>query len=160
MAQIEGFVSIGTGGMVNSATASGTVYGALPGQATAAVPTGWQGGFSGTIGLYGAGVQAIQRVGTGQYAVLLSDDYVRLDSFTIQPVGNGTAVDYSIKDHTVGFGNSIQTGPLAAFVSPGNNPKNTIFINFVSPTAAAIDLDKGAGFFIDLRLRDSMAGPQ
>lgn len=173
MAQIEGFVSIGTGGQVNfpdqsgigtpsgGSISTGAPRGLLPGQATAGVPTGWYGGFSGCIGLLGAGVAGVQRVATGTYALVLQDDWVRLDSCQINVVGNGTAVDWLIKDHTVGLGNSIATGGLTGYVSAGNNPKNTIFIQFFAGASAlAQDLDRSSGFSVDIRLRDSTVGPQ
>ncbi len=147
MAQIEGFVSVGTGGLPNAATASGTVYGLLPGNTVLGTPTGWVGGFSGTVGLYGAGVASVARQATGTYAVLLSDDYVRLDSVQVQAVG-ATGVDATVLKHTVGLGNSTAA-------------KNVITIAFASSsTGQGVDLPSGAGFFLDVRVRDSSAGPQ
>jgi hypothetical protein len=161
MSQIEGFVSVGTGGQVNAATASGTVYGLLPGQATAAVPTGWVGGFSGCIGLLGAGVAGVKRVATGLYVVKLEDDWVRCDSVQLTTFNTGTAVDYTILENTVGYGNSIATGGMTALQSSGNNPKNEIFIQFYSSgQVLAQDIGSGGGFYLDIRVRDSLSGPQ
>lgn len=146
MSQIEGFVSVGTGGLPNAQTASGTVYGLLPGSTVLGVPTGWVGGYSGTQGLYGAGVSSVARIATGVYNILLSDDWVRLDSCQVMPVG-ATGLDPTILTHTVGLGNSTAT-------------KNIITIAFTSTTGAGADLPSGAGFTIDIRLRDSLAGAQ
>jgi hypothetical protein len=146
MMQIEGFVSVGTGGLINTQTASGTLYGLLPGNATLGVPTGWVGGFSGTIGLLGAGVKSVVRQATGVYALQLEDDFVRLDSVQAMPVGV-TGVDVSVLSHTVGLGNTTAS-------------KNIVTIGFTSTTGAGIDLPSGAGFFVHLRLRDSLAGAQ
>ena len=193
MSQIEGFVSIGTGGLLNyppaypivpvATGATGTLgqtgapLGLMPGQATAGVPTGWQGGFSGAVGLIGAGLDGIQRVGTGLYALQLSDDWVRLDGATINlfagasggvPTG-GVTPGYSgmfqqdmgwyIKDHTIGLGNSIVTGGMTLPVFPGGNPKNRIYLQFTQGSAPA-DLANSSGFWIDLRVRDSLSGVQ
>lgn len=173
MSQIEGFVSIGTGGQVNypdqnglgtpsgSSVSTGAPRGLLPGQATAGVPTGWLGGFSGVIGLIGAGVDGVQRVGTGLIVVHLSDDWVRCDSVQVTPFNPGTAVSVLVKENTVGLGNSIATGAVAALLSAGNNPKNEIFIQFTSSSSGlAQDLQSGGGFSIDIRLRDTTSGPQ
>lgn len=182
MTNIEGFVSIGTGGLPNSVVgissggvlaASGTYFGTLPGCATAGVPTGWNGTFSGAIGLYGAGVDGIARIGTGLYSVHLSDDFVRLDSCQVEPVlganalsnGGATGVDSfaaQVVYHTVGLGNTVTTGFMGASGLVGENLKNQILIQFcaaATPTVAS-DLPLSAGFFIQLRLRDSFAGPQ
>lgn len=181
MSQIEGFVSIGTGGLPNSVIAiasggsiaghSGTYYGLLPGCATTGVPTGWVGTFSGAQGLYGAGVDGVSRVSTGLYSIKLSDDWVRLDSCQITPVlgavaqlGGGftgvTMADVAIAYHTVGLGNTITTGTLQA--------KNQIFVQFSSDnnitvgagSQVAVDLPVSSGFFVDIRVRDSLAGSQ
>jgi hypothetical protein len=183
MAQIEGFVSIGTGGLPNfpdaypvfpSATGptglagqTGVPRGLMPGQATAGVPTGWVGSFSGTVGLYGAGVKSVSRVATGAYVIQLDDDYVRLDAVDINVLsgvsgaGPSGAFDWALVDHTVGFGNSIATGGVTGYLGPGINPKNRLFIQFVnSVSSVATDLPLSAGFFLDIRLRDSMAGSQ
>lgn len=182
MNQIEGFVSIGTGGQVNYpdqsglgtpsglSVATGNPRGLMPGQATAGVPTGWVGGFSGTVGLYGAGVAGVQRVATGQYVVKLSDDWVRLDSVQVDVISGtsgafGTTgalgIDWNIIDHTVGLGNSIATGALAPWLGPGINPKNEIFIQFTNSTnGLGADLPLSSGFFLDIRVRDGSPGPQ
>lgn len=147
MMNLEGFVSIGTGGMVNAATASGTVIGLLPGSTVAGVPTGWVGGFSGTIGLYGAGVKSVARTSAGVYQVALEDDYVRLDSCQVSVVG-ATGIDASVLTHTVGLGSSTAT-------------KNIITLAFATTsTGAATDLPVSSGFFLDIRLRNSTAGAQ
>ena len=195
MVNIEGFVSIGTGGLPNSVVAiasgvgnlttiagnSGTYYGLLPGCPTTGVPTGWQGTFSGAIGLYGAGVAGIARLATGLYSVLLSDDYVRLDSVQVIPVGGqiaennggttgflgggaqtGIGMNVTIPYHTVGLGNSVTTGSMGSNgISSGligQNLKNQILIQFSA--GAAVDLPLSSGFFIAIRLADSSAGPQ
>lgn len=173
MSQIEGFVSIGTGGQINfpdqlgvgvpsgGSVSTGLPRGLLPGQATAGVPTGWLGGFSGVIGMLGAGIDGVQRVSTGLYALHLQDDWVRLDSVQVNAFNPGTAVDWFIKEHTVGLGNSIATGALTTLQLAGNNPKNEIWIQFTSGASALPqDLQSGGGFFLDLRLRDTTAGPQ
>lgn len=173
MSQIEGFVSIGTGGLINApdqfglGTPSGTSVstglprGLLPGQATAGVPTGWVGGFSGVIGLLGAGLKGVQRVSTGTYVLQLEDDWVRCDSVQLSPFNTGTAVDWTILENTVGQGNSIATGGFTGLATTGNNPKNEIFIRFYSSgQVLAQDIQSGGGFYLDLRLRDSLAGPQ
>ena len=197
MHQMEGFISIGTGGLVNSIPAypifpvatgatggvagsvqTGVPLGLMPGQATAGVPTGWQGaGFSGVIGLLGAGAQGVQRVGTGLYALQLSDDYVRLDyidiNFVASPSGIATGalnppgfsgsyqqdVGWYVTQHTVGLGNSVATGGMTLPVFPGPNPKNTIWIQFTQG-GMTTELANSSGFFIDIRLRDSLAGVQ
>jgi hypothetical protein len=190
MNQIEGFVSIGTGGTVNSplaypifpvatgatglAVQTGPPLFPLPGQATAAVPTGWQGGFSGCVGLIGAGVQGVQRVGTGLMAIGLSDDWVSLDSLQVNiqtsPSGTPTGpiqpgfsgcyqadLGWCIAQHTVGLGNSVVTGGYTGFFNPGPNPKNMIWLQFTQGGQNA-DLPAGGGFYIDIRVRDSLAG--
>lgn len=186
MSQIEGFVSIGTGGLVNAPDAypifpvgtgatgisgqTGVPRGLLPGSATAGVPTGWQGGFSGVIGMLGAGLAGVQRVATGAYVLVLQDDWAHLDSVQVIPLGGfatvavgtgGTGVGVSIVDHTVGLGNTVATGGVTGWLGAGVNPKNEIFIQFVSESSGLpVDLTKGSGFFVDIRLRDSLAGPQ
>ena len=173
MSQIEGFVSIGTGGQVNfpdqsglgtpsgGSVSTGVPRGLLPGQATAGNPTGWLGGFSGVIGLLGAGVDGVQRISTGLYALHLQDDWVRLDSIQISPFNPGTAVDWFVKEHTVGLGNTIATGGFTGILAAGNNPKNTVWIQFTSGASAlAQDLQLGGGFYVDIRVRDSLSGPQ
>lgn len=179
MVSIEGFVSIGTGGQLNypdpypifpvatGATGTAGQTGAprfvLPGQATAGVPTGWQGGFSGVISMLPAGgIAGIQRVATGLYCIQLSDDYVRLDSVQATPYSNATGVT-NISDivvqHTVGLGNSVATGGMTLPVYPGPNPKNCVWIQFHA-SGTSVDLPGGGGFFLDVRLRDSLSGPQ
>lgn len=194
MNQIEGFVSVGTGGLLNYPDAypvfpvatgatgglgqqTGAPRGLMPGQVTGGVPTGWQGGFSGAVGLFGAGVDGIQRVGTGTYAIHLSDDWTRLDSIQVQGfagasgVGTGALnppgfsgsyqqdIGWVLLQHTVGAGNTVATGGMTLPVFPGMNPKNTIWIQFTQGGINS-ELNQGAGFFIDLRLRDSLAGVQ
>ena len=158
MSQIEGFVSIGTGGTVNAATASGTTYGLTKG--CSGVPTGWAGAYSGVLGLYGAGVNSVSRIATGTYAIALSDPWVRLDSIQVQPFQGSSGpsanfAEYVVAD-TVGLGNSFANG-----LGPvGSNP-NSIVIQFVhAATDVVNDLPVSAGFYIDLRLRDSLNGPQ
>jgi hypothetical protein len=151
MVNIEGFVSIGTGGMVNAATASGTTYGILPGAPTGGVPTGWQGGFSGVIGLYGAGVQSIARTATGTYAVVLDSNYTRCDSVQVTyyagASGSAQGLDYYITSNTVGAGNTVAA------------TQNTIVIQFESGTTGVdVDVPASAGFYIALRLRDNYVG--
>lgn len=178
MAQIEGFVSIGTGGQLNAPvifplSASGTFTGGsqqtgylsmalLPGQATAGLPTGWQGGFSGCWGLLGAGVAGIARVGTGMYAVQLQDDWCRLDSCQVEPYLGATGLtnlSAAVVYHTVGLGNSQLSNTGATGVSMGGTMKNQIVIQFQNNGLGA-DHGAGGGFFLDIRLRDSTAGPQ
>jgi hypothetical protein len=177
MKQIEGFVSVGTGGQVNfpdaypvfpTATGPTGVAGQTgvprflqPGQATAGVPTGWVGGFSGLVGLIGAGVAGVQRVATGAYVVQLSDDYVSLNSVQVDLL-SATAMDWSVVDHTVGLGNSIATGGVTGWLGAGLNPKNRIFIQFFSASSPsyAADIVPGGGFWLDLRLKDSTSGTQ
>lgn len=187
MNSINGFVSIGTGGLPNTPmpfplSASGVYTGTsiqtgflgmalLPGQATAGIPTGWVGGFSGTIGLYGAGVASVARIGTGTYAIQLSDDWCRLDSCQANPyigvtgaaTGSATGVQLteygaSIIYHNVGLGNSQQnpTGTTGSII--GGSQKNIIVIQFYNGIER--DLPSGGGFFLDVRVRDSTAGPQ
>lgn len=182
--QIEGFVSIGTGGQVNSlqqyvgtgspspgSPATGVPYGLLPNQATAGVPTGWAGagGWSGTWGLYGAGVDGVGRVSTGVYCIQLSEGFVRLDSVQVELFGCGTGIpgaaasgatwSAQVLDHSVGFGNSLATGgmPTGPIVK-GNLPKNMILISFVPGHFPASDLPLSSGFHLDMRLHDSLAG--
>ncbi len=181
MTNIEGFVSIGTGGLPNAVVgvqgttgmaSSGTYLGLLPGCATAGVPTGWQGTFSGAIGLYGAGVAGVSRVGTGLYSVQLSDDWVRLDSCQVEFVGGASAetnggatgvldIGTEIAYYTVGLGNTVTTGLGGGGVSglAGENTKGQILVQF-NLAGVAADLPLSSGFFIALRLRDSFAGPQ
>jgi hypothetical protein len=183
MSNIEGFVSIGTGGLPNSVVAiasggsiagnSGTYWGLLPGCATAGVPTGWAGTFSGTWGLYGAGVDGVARLATGLYSVQLSDDWRRLDSALVQVeygaiqlagggatgAGGVSALDGQIVYHTVGFGNSVSTGFLGTSGLPGAQTKNQIVIQFSNPNSI-VDLPINSGFYINLRLRDTQSGPQ
>ena len=168
MTNIEGFVSIGTGGLLNSVVgyntasgtlvSSGTYYGVLPGSSVAGAPTGWAGTFSGAIGLYGAGVDGISRTGTGSYSVHLSDDWYRLDSVQVTPVGGASLVAGvwsgpldivgDVSYHTVGFGNSEAA-------------KNNIYIQFYSPsTGVDVDLPLSSGFFIAIRTRDTSTQPQ
>ena len=213
MTNIEGFVSVGTGGLLNSPVAissgvgnlagsrggSGTYWGALPGYNATAIgtgavgsgtvvapgttpgagaPTGWQGTFSGAIGLYGAGVDGIARCGVGYYAVQLSDDWVRLDSCQVQfalgqasglypstytgvTTGMGTGVGTGVLNicpevvgNTIGLGNSQTTGGIGSL-----GLKNQIFIQFTN-AAGPVELPLSSGFYIQLRLRDSFAGPQ
>ena len=174
MINLEGFISIGTGGQVNFpdqnglgtpsglSVSTGAPRGLLPGQATAGVPTGWLGGFSGVIGALQAGIAGVQRVGTGLICVKLQDDYVRCDSVQVNVFQPGTSVDYYIAENTIGLGNSIATGGLTGILAAGNNPKNQIWIQFVSPgsTPVPVDLNISAGFYIDIRLQDSLSGPQ
>ena len=146
MSQIEGFVSIGTGGLLNNASASGTYLAAVPGSTVAGAPTGWVGGFSGTIGLFGAGVSSVARTGTGLYTVQLQDDWVRLDSCQVLVVATG--IDAAVLSHTVGLGNSTAT-------------KNQIYLAFASTTTGfGVDIPLSGGFFLDIRVRDSMSGSQ
>lgn len=193
MNQIEGFISIGTGGLLNCPDAypvfpvatgatggivgsvqTGVPRGLMPGQATAGVPTGWGGGFSGTVGLIGAGLDGVQRVGTGLYALKLSDDWVRLDSVQVSylasPSGVPTMIggqvgfsgspnqplDWFVAQHTVGQGNTVMTGGVTLPLFPGGNPKNTIWIQF--GRSAPAELSNSDGFYIDIRVRDSLAG--
>jgi hypothetical protein len=183
MTNLEAFVSIGTGGMVNAPPAfpifpvgtgatggvagsvqTGVPYGLQPGQATAGVPTGWLGGFSGVIGGLGAWMSGVQRTATGSYALGLQDDWVRMDSCDVTTYGGatgGTGVDCTVIDFTVGRGNTIATGGFTGWLGPGNNPKNMIFLQFTSTTSGLpVDLGNGAGFSVDIRVRDSQAGPQ
>jgi hypothetical protein len=189
MSQIEGFVSIGTGGMVNFPDAypvfpvatgatgiagqTGAPRGLMPGQATAGTPTGWSSGFSGVVGLYGAGLAGIQRVSTGAFVFQLSDDWVRLDSIQLDILSGASGgamnasasgalgIDWSIIDHTVGLGNSIGTGGVTGWLGAGNNPKNRIFVQFVNTVnGLPADLPLSSGFFVDIRVRDSLVGPQ
>lgn len=176
MASIEGFVSIGTGGLVNypdaypifpvatGATGTAGQTGAprflMPGQATAGVPTGWSGGFSGCIGLIGAGVKGIQRVATGFYAIGLEDDWCALDSFnaTVFTGATGsTGIADLVTQHTVGQGNTVMTGGYTLPVFPGPNPKNMIYVQFHA-NGPAVDIPPGGGIFLDIRLRDSLSG--
>jgi hypothetical protein len=182
MSQIEGFVSIGTGGLINypdqsglgtpsgGSVQTGLPRGLLPGQATAGVPTGWQGGFSGTIGLLKAGVAGVARIATGLYSVLLEDDWVRLDSVQVEPCGGGiavgaggqtgaTSISAQVLYHTVGLGNTVTTGFQGASGLVGLNLKNQIVIEFYVNSVNA-DLPASSGFFLSLRLRDSFAGCQ
>lgn len=191
MANIEGFVSIGTGGLPNSIVAipsglgnlttiagnSGTYWAALPGCATSGVPTGWQGTFSGAVGLYGAGVDGISRLATGMYSIHLSDDWVRLDSVQLETLqgnvfesnggatgaGGPSGMQAQVVYHTVGQGNTVQTGTMGfngiSSGLVGQNLKNQIIVQFYNQTAVQ-DLPPGSGFFVSLRLRDSFAGPQ
>jgi hypothetical protein len=196
MVQIEGFVSIGTGGQLNwpdaypifpvatgatgglaGSVQTGAPRGLMPGQATAGLPTGWQGaGFSGCVGLLGAGLDGVQRVGTGLYALKLSDDWVRLDSIQVSyqagPSGIATGVagsagfsgspnqpvDWYVVQHTVGAGNSVTTGGVTLPFFPGPNPKNTIWIQF--GRSAPAELGNSDGFYIDIRVRDTQSGVQ
>lgn len=158
MMQIEGFVSVGTGGLVNYpdqsglgtpsglSVSTGLPRGLVPGNAVAGVPTGWVGGFSGCIGLLGAGVKGVTRQATGVYALVLEDDFVRLDSVQVSAYG-ATGVDAQVLSHTVGLGNTTAT-------------KNVVTVAFTSTTGAGSDLPINGGFFVDLRLRDSTSGPQ
>jgi hypothetical protein len=44
-----------------------------------------------------------------------------------------------------------------------NQKKNQVFIQFYNPSSAsavAVDLPVGGGFFVDLRVRDTLSGPQ
>lgn len=193
MSQIEGFVSIGTGGLLNAppaypifpvatgptggyqtATQTGAPLFVLPGQATAGVGTGWQGGFSGCVGLMGAGVLGIQRVATGLLAVVLQDDWVSLDSIQCNilssPSGTPTGavlpgfsgayqqdLGWFVAQHTVGQGNTVTTGGVTGFFVPGPNPKNTIWLQFMQGGSTS-DLAPGAGFFLDIRVRDALNG--
>lgn len=180
MTNIEFFVSVGTGGQPNypdaypvfpvatgatgAAGQTGVPRGLLPGQATAGVPTGWAGAFSGVIGGLGAGLAGIQRVATGTFVAQLQDDWKMLDSVQVlvhAGVTGGTAVDAKIIDHTVGIGNTIQTGGVTGWLGNGVNPKNRIWIQFVQTTSGLpVDLGLGAGFFVDIRVRDSLSGSQ
>lgn len=175
---VEGFVSVGTGGQLNfpdpypiwpSATGptgvagqTGAPRGLMPGQSTAGVPTGWQGGFSGCVGLLGAGIQGIQRVATGLYAIVLSDDWYRLDSVEANPylgATGATNLNELVIGHTVGYGNTVQTGGVTVMQQGVMNPKNTIWIQFHASGTQA-ELPAGGGFHLDIRLRNSSAGPQ
>lgn len=179
MTNVEGWVSIGTGGLPNSVVgiasggqlaSSGTYYGILPGAATAGAPTGWKGTFSGTVGLYGAGVAGVARVGTGMYSIMLSDDWVRLDSVQLQ-VGNGlqnaaggataaaNVIVSEVVTNTVGYGNTVTTGFAGASGLVGLNLKNQIIVRFTS-SGTGVDLPSGGAFYVQLRLRDTQAGPQ
>lgn len=151
MTNIEGFVSVGTGGMVNTITASGTSWGLTKG--VSGVPTGWQGGYSGVIGLYGAGVASVARTATGTYAVVLQDSFVRLDSCQVQYFSgsSGTSqglAEYVVSD-TVGLGNS------------NVSTQNTIVIQFANLVSGVDnDIPAGGGFYIDIRVRDTFSNPQ
>ena len=154
MSIIDGFVSIGTGGLLNypDATGSGGQTGLpralMPGQASAGLPTGWQGnGFSGCVGLLGAGVQEVARLATGVYRLTLSDPYIRCDSVQVLPfVASGVIADAAVTSNSVGLGSTSST-------------KNQIVIQFAIANVLA-DLAAGAGFYVLLRLRDSQSGPQ
>src|SRR5665213_1367639 len=103
MINLEGFISIGTGGQINTpdqfgigtpsglSVSTGAPRGLLPGQATAGVPTGWLGGFSGVVGALQAGLAGVQRVATGLYVLKLQDDFVRCSSVQVCPFQPGTA---------------------------------------------------------------------
>ena len=183
MTNIEGFVSVGTGGLPNFPDAypvfptatgptgfagqTGVPRGLMPGQATAGSPTGWVGGFSGAVGLYGAGIKAVQRVATGAYVVQLEDDWVRLESVQVDVLsgvsgaGASGGLDWALVDHTVGFGNSIATGGVTGWLGAGINPKNRLFIQFInSITSLTQDIPINGGFTLDIRLRDTLAGAQ
>lgn len=177
MTNIEGFVSIGTGGLLNAPPAypvfpiatgatgvagqSGPPLNLMPGQATAGVPTGWGGGgFSGVQGLIGAGVKGIARVATGLYAIGLEDDWVALDSVQVNPYAGGTGatgIDSWLLNHTVGLGNSIATGGYTLPLAPGNNPKNMLWLQFHSLGTPA-DIVAGGGFHLQIRVRDTLSG--
>lgn len=136
MSQIEGFVAVGSGGTLDTSTAR--------------TPTGWVGGFSGAVGLFGAGVAGISRVATGAYNIQLSDDWVRLDSVQVKEVIGATGafsnIDSVVSYHTVGLGNTTAN-------------KNQIVLQFHN-NGAPVDVPSGGGFFLDIRLRDSLAGAQ
>jgi hypothetical protein len=178
MRTIEGFVSVGTGGLLNYpdaypvfpiATGATGVAGqtgvprfTLPNaQATAGVPTGWQGGYSGSYGLFGAGVAGIQRVATGLYCIGLQDDWVALDSCQAQPVLGATGctgLDSAVLAHTVGWGNTVATGGFTLPQFGVMNPKNQIWIQFNSGAGLPADVPGGGGFFLTLMLRDTLVG--
>jgi hypothetical protein len=176
---IEGFVSIGTGGQVNALPAypvfptatgatggiagsvqTGVPYGTLPGQATAGLPTGWVGGFSGCQGLLGYGVKGVQRVATGQIVMVLEDDWVgvhKVDCNVFSGATGHTGVDWGVIDHTVGLGNTIATGGVTGWLGKGINPYRTIFFQFINTTSGlAVDLGVGAGFWVDIVLIDAL----
>ena len=107
-------------------------------------------------------------------AIGLSDDWVALDSVNcniltspsgtptgpIQPGFSGCYqqdLGWQVAQHTVGLGNTVQTGGYTLPVFPGPNPKNMIYIQFTQG-GQTVDLPAGAGFFIDIRVRDSTAG--
>lgn len=172
MAQIEGKVSIGTGGLLNNVVAiasggsiagnSGTYWAAQPGQATPGAPTGWMGGYSGCQGLLGAGVAGISRLATGLYAIQLSDSYQRLDSCQVEPIVGAnvaTSLSAEVLFDTVGQGNTIATGGMTGPFGSGNDTQNRIFIQFQT-LGVGCDLPLGGGFYVDIRLRDGLAGPQ
>ena len=194
ISHIEGFVSIGTGGQLNTPplfpyTASGVATGGfvqtgftsmalMPGQVTGGVPTGWQGGFSGCLGLLGAGVNSIVRIpgATGAYRVELSDDWCRLDDLDVSYYSGATGFVASgfagsasgiganqawVTNHTVGLGNSVApTGGLGSGVAypPGQGfggpQKNCIYLQFQN------EIPSGGGFWIQLFVRDALEGPQ
>ena len=144
---VQGYVGVGTGGMVNAATASGTTWGPFLSQPSGSVPTGWQGGFSGTQGLYGAGVAAVSRISTGIYNVQLSDSFYKCDSVQIgQFVASGVAsADVAVIANTVGYGNTASNA-------------NIITIQFTSSTTGVgIDLANGGGYYLDISLRNVSA---
>jgi hypothetical protein len=172
MVEITAFVSIGTGGLVNApdqfglgtpsagSVSTGPPRGLLPGQMTAGVPTGWAGGFSGVQGGLKQGIAGIQRVSTGTYAIQLEDDYVALHNCQVQPMTNApgcTSISDLLIGHTVGVGNSVTTGGLTAYVFPGPNPKNTLWIQFHA-SGNQVDIPLGGGFYIQLNLKNSFVG--
>lgn len=194
MAHLEGFVSIGTGGLLNAPalfpySASGVYTGTtvqtgftsmplMPGQVTGGVPTGWVGGFSGVMGLYGAGVDSIYKIpgNTGTYCVQLTDDWTHLEDIDVfyysgytGAAGFGASglsvstggIQAWVTNHTVGIGNTVATGQglgsgvaFPAGQDAGGPNKNRIYIQFGS------QLPAGSGFWLQVWLRDSLSGPQ
>jgi hypothetical protein len=120
---------------------------------------------------------------------MLSDNYVRLDSVQVMPVGGATAennggatgvlgIDANVPYYTVGQGNTVTTGAISQSASGpntvgmsglvGQNLQNQVLVQFSqaqggasgASSNVAVDLPLSSGFFIALRLRDSLAGVQ
>src|ERR1700676_986443 len=68
MVNIEGKVNIGTGGLPDAQTASGTCYGR-------GAPSGWQGSYSGVVGMLKGGINSVVRTTTGTYQLGLEDGW-------------------------------------------------------------------------------------
>jgi hypothetical protein len=150
MWDIEGRVMVGTGGLPDATTASGTTYGA-------GTPSGWQGGYSGMIGLIGAGIASVQRSATGTFKLNLAEGYAKPVNSCQVTILSGVTGYAGASGLLIPFVNYMNVGQGAAGVT-STNP-GVICISFVSCSTGLLqDLPPAAGFMVHIRLCDDSGG--